>query len=448
MINEKKFGLIGYPLGHSLSQPIHEMLGCAYELFEFHPDDLEEKMPALRKLDGFNCTIPFKQRIMKHLDVIDERAQFYGAVNTVKNNDGKLYGYNTDWIGFNDALKGFADLKNSKILLVGAGGVSRMMAFESARAGAREIDILTRTPERAELLATELSTHSNVIVKVVDHNKSGKYDLILNGSPSGMWPETDGLPVEKAIIHKAGAVFDTIYNPTLTRLLLEAKIAKVPSKGGISMLVGQAAAAQKIWRDADYTCEELTNIENAMKAKLREDYKINIVLCGFMGSGKTYKGKLLAEKLGYRFVDLDRFVEEKSQMTIPELFSAEGETSFRLREVSGLHEVLGQSQGVVLALGGGTIIFDEAYELLKRLPVRIVFLDVSEEVMFLRVQGGEGRPMLAHKDAHEFTENARRLYRERFPRYSEAGHLIVNADIEADILVEEIVDMLFEEGGK
>ena len=479
MSNGKKFGLIGYPLGHSLSKPIHEALfhdiqksgqqgrppqgdcaeeidllhagcnsaahGAKYGVYEIHPDDLEGKIGFLKTLDGFNCTIPHKLKIMQYLDHIDERAQFYGAVNTVKNVDGKLHGYNTDWIGFTDALKGLADPKDAKVLLVGAGGVSRMMAYECGVAGAKSIDVMDMMPEVALAMSKEISEKTGVKIKVISkkdlHKKMSdgeRYDLILNGSPAGMWHETDGIPVPKAVIHTAGAVFDAIYNPMLTRFLLEAKLAGVPAKGGITMLVGQAAAAQRIWMGVDFSEAELADIAETMRQKMNDEYKMCIVMCGFMGSGKSYVGERLAKAIGYDFVDLDKYIEHKVHKSIPQIFTEDGEAEFRRLECEGLQEIAGMT-GVVLALGGGTIILDEAYETIQKLPVRIVFLEVSEEKMFERVNGGEGRPML---NKQNFEENAKRIYHERLPRYHEVSHLTVDADVEAPDLVQQIVEIL------
>ena len=459
MSKGKKFGLIGYPLGHSLSKPIHEALfrdiqrgdwggvadSAEYGVYEINPDDLKDKIEFLKTLDGFNCTIPHKLAIMQYLDHIDERAQFYGAVNTVKNIDGKLHGFNTDWIGFTDALKGLADPKDGNILLVGAGGVSRMMAYECGVAGAKRIDVMDMMPEVALKMAMEISEKKGVTITVISKDDlaqkiagGDRYDLILNGSPAGMWHETDGIPVPKEIIHTAGAVFDAIYNPMQTRFLLEAKLACVPAKGGITMLVGQAAAAQKIWMGVEFKDEALEEISEAMRIKMNTEYKMAIVLCGFMGCGKSYVGERLAKQIGYDFVDLDKFIEHKTHKTIPQIFAEQGEPEFRRLEVESLKEIASMT-GVVLALGGGTIILDEAYDTLKKLPVRIVFLEVTEDTMFARVKGGEGRPMLNQAN---FEENAKRIYHERLPRYRAVSHLTVDADIDAPELVQQLVEIL------
>ena len=122
-------------------------------------------------------------------------------MNTVKNVDGKLHGFNTDWIGFCEALKGLCDPKNGKILLIGAGGVSRMMAYECGIAGAKSIDVMDMMPEIASKMADEISQKTGVQMQVISKDdlstkiaQGEHYDLICNGSPSGMWPETDGLP--------------------------------------------------------------------------------------------------------------------------------------------------------------------------------------------------------------------------------------------------------------
>lgn len=257
MPDSPQFGLLGHPLGHSLSAPLHRRLfklrGVAggYRLLDTAPEDFEAALPALRALGGFNVTIPYKQRIIPCLDSLSEKARVYGAVNTVENRGGKWVGHNTDAEGFLRAL-GAADIPLSgRVLLCGAGGAASMMAFEAAAHGCRLI-VAARDREKAAALCQRVAerfpaadTSPAALAQV--QTLPGDFDLILNATPVGMFPRPEGCPVSAAVVRRAKAVFDAVYNPAETVLLREAAAAGAKTQGGLPMLVWQAAAAQEIW---------------------------------------------------------------------------------------------------------------------------------------------------------------------------------------------------------
>ena len=251
------FCLIGYPLGHSMSPIIHKELfkikniDASYNLNEIAPENLKNEYKKLKKLDGFNVTIPHKTGIIPMLDGLSQRAQLFGAVNTVKIENGKATGHNTDCFGFLRALEMAEINLGGKVLLCGSGGVSRMFAFESILAGA-DLTIAVRDSSlpAANLIKSEIKDKLDKQVKVVKlGDVEGEFDLLINGTPVGMFPKVDASVLPKEKVQKCKAVFDAVYNPQETLILKYAKEAGIKYSNGLSMLVWQAAVAQEIWFD-------------------------------------------------------------------------------------------------------------------------------------------------------------------------------------------------------
>lgn len=249
----KRFGLIGHPLGHTLSPWIHQQLfslqgaDAFYDALDIPPEQLPSRRQELLTLDGFNVTIPHKQAIIPFLRGLSQRASLYGAVNTVSS-DG--IGHNTDCLGFLQALEGGSITLSGNVAVLGAGGASRVFAMEAALAGC-SVTIASRASgmEKAQALACEAREKvpgAQVFSCDLDELK-GPFDVLVNGTPVGMFPHTDSCPVKDNILGGCGAVFDAVYNPTNTMLLQKAKAAGAKTVGGMPMLVWQAAKAQEIW---------------------------------------------------------------------------------------------------------------------------------------------------------------------------------------------------------
>lgn len=263
------FGLIGYPLGHSMSKVIHEQLFAlssvngTYEMIEVAPENLKETFSKkLTFLRGFNVTIPHKIDIIPMLDELSDRAELFGAVNTVDVREDKIVGHNTDCIGFLRALESADITLGGNVLLCGSGGVARMIAFETILAGAqltvavRESDVPAAEEIKKEI---EQKTGKTCTVMLLA-DVSDSYDLIVNGTPVGMYPHMDACPLPKEIIQKAGAVFDVIYNPLETKFVKYAKEAGLKYSGGLSMLVWQAAVAEEIWNDVKFSVDDIKKV--------------------------------------------------------------------------------------------------------------------------------------------------------------------------------------------
>lgn len=272
----KNFCLIGYPLGHSMSPVIHRELfkingiDAEYELKEISPDILAKGIKELDSLDGFNVTIPHKTGIIPHLDSLSDRAELFGAVNTVDNKNGALTGYNTDCFGFLRALDMAGIELKGRVLLCGSGGVSRMFAFESVLAGA-DLTIAVRDADvdAGNLIKKEIFEKLNKAVNVITLDKvDGEYDILINGTPVGMYPNTDVCVLPKEKVQKCRAVFDAVYNPLETMLLRYARQCGAKYSNGLPMLVWQAAVAQEIWLGVKFTMEQVKSVIEITKEEL------------------------------------------------------------------------------------------------------------------------------------------------------------------------------------
>lgn len=274
----KNFALTGYPLGHSMSPFIHNALfkinkiDADYVLKEINPDCFEEGIEQLKTLNGFNVTIPHKTGIIPYLDSLSQRAELFGAVNTVKNDCGKLTGYNTDCFGFLRALE-TADIPLSgKVLLCGSGGVSRMFAFESILAGA-DLTVAVRSADidAANLIKKEIAEKLSEDVEVITLDEvEGEYDLLINGTPVGMFPNIDNCVLPKEKVHRCSAVFDAVYNPLETKLIKYAKETGLKCSNGLPMLVWQAAVAQEIWFDVEFSAEQIKDVIKITEGELKK----------------------------------------------------------------------------------------------------------------------------------------------------------------------------------
>ncbi len=277
----KKYGLIGYPLGHTISPYIHSELfkirgiSARYQAIEISPENLGNNISFLKELDGFNITIPHKNSIIKELDFIDETAKLYGAVNTVKIVNNKFFGYNTDANGFLQAIKKAGLELFGKVFVYGYGGVARTIAFECVKLGCSvTLGVREGRLERAKPLQTEIYEKLNKTVDIKEiYNLTEKYDLFINATPVGMYPKCDASPLTKEQLSLFGGVFDTIYNPEQTRLIKYAKSLGIKNDSGLSMLVHQAVKAQSIWFETEFKSEEIESIIEKSSRKLSEEFR-------------------------------------------------------------------------------------------------------------------------------------------------------------------------------
>ena len=427
----KKFAVIGHPIAHTMSPFIHSRLFAAaginasYSVLDLPPQDLSVRLETLRDLSGFNATIPHKQTIIPLLDSVDPKAAKFGSVNTVKNEDGRLCGFTTDGEGFTQALRAAGVGLSGHTAVLGAGGAARAVAFECVLAGG-EVTVAARPHSlpAAERLAEDLrrlvpgARVSSCRISEIP----GPIDLLVNATPAGMYPETDACPAYSETIAGARCVFDAVYNPGETELLRRARALGIRTVGGMGMLVRQAAAAQKLWFGADFSEDCLAALEQSAQFEMKKKFG-NIVLCGFMGSGKTTVGKLLAARTGRRFVDTDDAVTEREGMSVTDIFAKHGEAYFRAREAEAVRELSLQS-GLIVAAGGGTLLNAENARTFGANGV-IVLLGASLAAVSSRLRGDASRPLLQRPDREEAM---RALYEKRLPVYRAAAEFEVPAD--------------------
>lgn len=273
----EKYVVLGYPLKHTMSPPIHKRLfelegkTAEYEICELPPEELSGKADYLNSLGGYNITIPFKVDIIKYLDELDESAKRYNSVNCVVNRDGKNIGFNTDCYGFLRSLEAEGMSLSGKVLQIGCGGVGRMMAIEAALHGA-DLTIVS-LPEfikgAEEAAAEAVKLAPNAKIKVITHEQiSGEFDLLVNASPVGMFPKTEECPVTEEVVKSCKNVFEVIYNPDVTMLMKLAEKNGIKAVGGMAMLVWQAVVAHEIWSGAKYRDEDIAELISDMRKEL------------------------------------------------------------------------------------------------------------------------------------------------------------------------------------
>lgn len=277
----RKFCLIGHPLGHSLSPQIHtrlfELSGekVDYSLQDIAPEELNAKHDFLNGFDGFNITIPHKMAIIDYCDELSAEAKRYNSVNCVKNGDKKV-GYNTDCIGFTKSIELLGAKLNSDVLLIGCGGVGRMIAIETALEGGRlSIAVLQSDLPLVEKVIEEIHEQNpDAHVRVVIIGENGltaeslhneKFDLLINSTPVGMFPKTDRMPCAEDVLDNVKFVFDVIYNPRETLLTKTAHEKGCKTLNGMAMLVLQAVAAHEIWDGASYNKDDIDRLISDME---------------------------------------------------------------------------------------------------------------------------------------------------------------------------------------
>ncbi len=263
-----KYALIGHPLGHSMSPLIHEKLfalsgisDSSYELIDIAPEDIASSRELLLGLCGLNVTIPHKQAVIQLVDELAESAEMYDSVNCIKNDGGRLIGYNTDCDGF---LRSAEKLPLSeRVVMTGCGGVGRMIGIETARHGGKlTIAVIPSDLENASKLKGEIEEKcSGAEVTVTEISKlCDSYDLLINATPVGMYPKVENCVVSDEMIEKCGAVFDVIYNPKETLLMRKARALGKTAVGGASMLVYQAVKAHEIWYGGEFSTDDIAKI--------------------------------------------------------------------------------------------------------------------------------------------------------------------------------------------
>ena len=409
-----QYGCIGKKLGHSYSAELHAMLESRpYELREVAPEELDA---FLRAADfcGINVTIPYKQAVLSYLAETDLVAQEIGAVNTVVNRGGALCGYNTDFDGLRALLRSIGvPLTGKTVAILGTGGTSLTAQAVARSMGAAEVIRVSRS-----------AGADRITYDALYRDFAPRVQILINTTPVGMFPDTDGIPADPDRLPALEAVADVAYNPLRTRLVLRARRRGIPAQSGLLMLAAQAVRASEIFTGVTYPAGTAERLCAILKEK-----KENIVLSGMPGSGKSTVGRLLAQKTGRRFVDLDWEIAARLTVSPAEMIRDRGEEAFRDAEAAVLGEVLTGLSGAVLALGGGTVLRAENVRRIRQTG-KIYFLDRPLSALIPTAD----RPLSATREALE------RRYAERIDCYRGTADLRVHGYTAASEAVEIILN--------
>lgn len=415
-------GLLGERLGHSYSPKIHHALAdepYTYELFERAPDALESFLLG-DEWDALNVTIPYKKAVMPYLAEISPQAASIGAVNTVtRMSDGRLYGDNTDYFGFDYTLcQSGVDVRGKVALVLGNGG-----------AAATAVAVLRDRGATVVLLARSDISVGGILPEPFEtvYEKHPDATVAVNCTPLGMYPRFVGeSPIDPAKLPHLEAVFDMVYNPARTALLQAAAARGIPTYNGLIMLVAQALRASEIFRGIphDPNCKDI--IDRTVSAIEHET--ANIVLVGMPGCGKSTIAERLAAALERPLMDTDAMVVDATGRTIPAIFAEDGEAVFRAFETEAVKKA-GMMSGAVIATGGGVVT-----QACNQAPLSqngwIVFIERDLDRLPTK-----GRPL---SEAHPLAE----MYGQRLPLYRAFANVTVSNNGTVDETVETILHVL------
>lgn len=402
----ERYGLLGRTLGHSYSPAIHQLLGSTpYTLFEKKPEEVASFLSS-HEWTGLNVTVPYKKTVVPFCDVLSPLASRLGSVNTlVRQKDGTIFGDNTDAFGFSQMLHRLGvECAGKKVLVLGSGGSSVTVQAVLKDLGAQVV-VISRTGADNY---TNLDRHLDASV-------------IVNTTPVGMYPANGTAPLSVQQFPHLEGVLDLIYNPSRTKLILEAERLEIPRESGLFMLVSQAARSSQLFTGREISQEMIRHICRLISFRME-----NIVLIGMPGCGKTTIGRALSEALGRTLIDTDEMICRETGMDIPTIFAAEGEEGFRKREHSVLRQ-LGAKSNLLIATGGGCVTQESNYPVLHQ---NGTILWLTRPVSLLETAG---RPLSLAKGTEQ-------LYKERKPMYAQfADHIIENTGS-----VQETVDRILE----
>ena len=405
-----KYGLIGEHLSHSFSKAIHEKLAdYTYDICPL----TKEAFPIFMKQHDFkaiNVTIPYKIDCMSYLDEIDEKAQAIGSVNTIVNRQGRLYGYNTDYDGFAYMLKRHnVPIENQKVLIIGDGGAAKAITKVVEDLNAKEILKVRRSKSENTISYDDVYTHH------IDAN------IIINTSPSGMYPHDDDCPLNVSVFTNLKYVVDIIYNPLRTSLYIQANNLSIPAIGGLEMLIAQAKVAVEHFLSTTIQEQVIHEIYCDMMKEMT-----SIVLIGMPSSGKSSIAKRLAEDLHKEFYDVDTQIEQIAHKSIKAIFKDHGEEYFRDLETNVIFQ-LSQKKQCIIATGGGSILRKQNVDALKR---NGMLCYIKRDLDKLLVD--DARPLSKSKTAIQ------KMLDIRSPLYEAAADINIENNNELDDVIETI----------
>ena len=444
--NTMTCGLIGNPVRHTLSPLIHnsiaEMKGVnlVYVPFEVPKGGVKNAVRGANALGikGLNVTVPYKSDVIDHLVEIDPLAEGIGAVNTLVRTEGGFKGYNTDMSGLYHAMQDEGIVLDGEcVVILGAGGVARPVAYLCATKGADRVYVLNRTYEKAEAVAKEVnnaldeSLGEKIIPMPLDDYKEvlqkEKRFFVVQCTSVGLFPDVNSAVIEDEEFYKHvyGAI-DVVYKPLETKFMKLVKNAGGKVFSGLKMLLYQGIDAFELWFEDEGIKISKEEADIIYKSLMMEVLgATNIILEGFMGSGKSTVSELISDKLELELIDTDEAIEEAEGRKISEIFEQDGEEAFRDMETGLMEMVISEHmRETVISLGGGLPVREKNRELLKRAG-KVVYLRTSPETVYDRLKGDDTRPLLKSENP---LARIKELQDKRGKIYEEAADIIVDTD--------------------
>lgn len=387
------YGLLGRRLNHSHSPFLHSLLGSyPYQLYEKEPAELEIFFKE-NNIGGLNVTVPYKQTVIKYCHALSDLAAEIKGVNVLMPSaQGGLIGHNTDYYGLAYALAvEDVSLQDKKVIILGSGATGRMAAALVRHQGGHGV-IISRSGQ---------NNYENLYLH---------YDaqIIINATPVGVYPQNQQSPLDLTPFKECHYVFDAIYNPYKTSLLLQAESLNIPCQNGLIMLAAQGLASSKLFLNCEFSDQTVQTLSSKLKERVT-----NLVLIGMPGSGKSALGSILGKIMGRSFYDSDELIAREIGMSPGEMIIKEGEETFRRLERETLAQI-GKVTGSVIATGGGAVLHPDNIKSLKQNGILIYLKRDTDKL------AKEGRPLSAGADIAT-------LYAQRKEHYENAAQAqIVN----------------------
>lgn len=403
------YGLLGKTLSHSHSKSIHEAIRpMDYRLFE--SDDLDTffiKTP----FQGINVTIPYKEAVLDYCDILDDSVKKTQTVNTIITRAGLRFAYNTDY----EALKILLHSRlnpndNHAFAILGNGSTMRSVKEALRTLGYEDITIYARHPKENEYPFKAIKPH---------------HTCLINTTPVGMAPNTSAtLPIDIDVFPNLMLVFDVIYNPIRTQLLLDAEERNIPTMNGLQMLVLQAYLSNQLFFNTTYPLDTVKTIYKTIFLNTT-----NLTFIGLPFSGKTTYAKHLGNRLNKSFIDIDRHIEKTEKKTVQAIFNTDGEAHFRQLEHDAIIDI-SQAHNTIISPGGGIVMNERAMRAIKQNSL-VLYLNLHDPLM---------RTIRFHSRPHVKTKDDLVALKEiRHPLYLKYADMIIEKDtLDYDVITERI----------
>ncbi len=458
-------GLIGHPVGHSLSPSLHNGLAAEYKdnllygAFSVEEGDVEAALSGAYALgyQGLNITVPYKSQVMPYLASVAEDGAFIGAVNTLRRGEKGWEGHNTDWSGLLAAMDAAGiPAQGREWLLLGAGGAAAAAAYAAGRAGAARLHILNRGREAAEALAERANAlfgRGFAAVEDMDWLAAQPMGSLvgIQATSVGLAPNAGACPLEglwrqakgeqsmdMGLYGRFAHMLDMIFAPEESLCLSRVRAAMAGSgralegrvSNGLPMLVFQGMEAYGLWTGRAFDAEERRHT----LARMEAGKPANVVLLGFMGCGKSWLGPRLAQRLGRPFVDMDAWLEAREGRSVRQIFAEKGESYFREREAEAFG-LLMERRSLVIAAGGG---LPKTPENRRRLEeATALWIDTPWDLVEARLRGDTGRPLLDGG-----WESVRSLYEQRLDLYRQVSHMRIQGEEDGERMLQILLPAL------